>query len=75
MPLRSLALPAAAALLLSACATTREESASSPYSGPPISLATLTTVTQILSSDDYEGRAPTTKGEEKTIAYIAQRFQ
>ncbi len=75
MPLRSLAASAAAALLLAACATApRERSVQSPYSGPPISLATLTTATQILSSDEYEGRAPTTKGEEKTIAYIAQRF-
>ena len=76
MPLRSLAAPAAAALLLSACATAPKESgARSPYPGPPISLATLTTATQILSSDEYEGRAPTTKGEDKAIAYIARRFE
>jgi Zn-dependent M28 family amino/carboxypeptidase len=75
VPLRSLAAPAAAALLLSACATApRERSVQSPYSGPSISLATLTTATQILSSDEYEGRAPTTKGEDKAVAYIAQRF-
>ncbi len=76
MPLRSLALPAAAGLLLAACATApRGQSVQRPYSGPPISLATLTTATQILSSDEYEGRAPTTKGEDKTVAYIAQRFE
>ena len=75
MPLRSLAVPAAAALLLAACATPRERTAQGPYDGPPISLATLTTATQILSSDDYEGRAPTTAGEEKTVAYIAERFR
>jgi Zn-dependent M28 family amino/carboxypeptidase len=63
-------------LLLGACATTpREGVAPGPYSGPPISLATLTTATQILSSDEYEGRAPTTKGEDKAVAYIAQRFE
>ena len=76
MPLRSLGLPAAAALLLAACATTpRERTAASPYSGPAISLSTLTTATQILSSDEYEGRAPTTAGEEKAVAYIAERFR
>jgi Zn-dependent M28 family amino/carboxypeptidase len=75
VPLRSLAVPAAATLLLAACATSREPTAGSPYSGPPISLATLTTATQILSSDEYEGRAPTTAGEEKTVAYIADRFR
>jgi Zn-dependent M28 family amino/carboxypeptidase len=74
VPLRSLAAPAAA-LLVAACATTpRERTVQAPYSGPPISLATLTTATQILSSDEYEGRAPTTKGEDKTVAFIAQRF-
>ena len=75
MPLRSLALPAAATVLLAACSTPRERAAVSPYPGPPISLATLTTATQILSSDEYEGRAPTTKGEDKAVAYIAQRFR
>jgi Zn-dependent M28 family amino/carboxypeptidase len=76
MSLRSPALPAAAALLLAACATApREASVQRPYSGPAISLATLTTATQILSSDEYEGRAPTTKGEDKSVAYIAQRFE
>jgi Zn-dependent M28 family amino/carboxypeptidase len=64
-------------LLLAACATapSGQKAAQGPYSGPPISLATLTTATQILSSDDYEGRAPTTAGEEKTVAYIADRFR
>jgi Zn-dependent M28 family amino/carboxypeptidase len=75
VPLRSLAAPAAAALLLAACATApRERGVQAGYSGPPISLATLTTATQILSSDEYEGRAPTTKGEDKAVAYIAQRL-
>jgi Zn-dependent M28 family amino/carboxypeptidase len=73
VPLRTLVAPAAAALLLAACATSRDRAAETP--GPALSLATLTTVTQILSSDDYEGRAPTTKGEDKAVAYIAQRFR
>ena len=42
---------------------------------PAISLETLKTVTQTLSSDAYEGRAPTTAGEEKTVAYIIERFK
>jgi Zn-dependent M28 family amino/carboxypeptidase len=75
VPLRSLA-GAAAALLLAACATAPgERGVRSSYSGPPISLATLTTATQILSSDEFEGRAPTTRGEEKTVAYVAERFE
>lgn len=42
---------------------------------PAISTETLKTVTQTLSSDAYEGRAPTTPGEAKTVAYIAERFK
>jgi Zn-dependent M28 family amino/carboxypeptidase len=69
---------AAAALpliALAACSTTRPEAPRSGYSGPPISLATLTTGTQILSSDAFEGRAPTTAGEDKTVAYVAEGFR
>ena len=75
VPLRSLAVAAAAALLLAGCATSRGRAPAAPPTNPAISLATLTTVTQILSSDEYEGRAPTTAGEAKTVAYVADRFR
>ena len=42
---------------------------------PAISVETLKTVTQTLSSDAYEGRAPTTPAEDKTVRYIVERFQ
>jgi hypothetical protein len=42
---------------------------------PSISIDTLKSVTQELSSDTYEGRAPTTPAEDKTVAYIVKRFQ
>lgn len=42
---------------------------------PAISVDTLKTVTQTLSSDAFEGRAPTTAAEDKTVAYIVDRFQ
>ncbi len=72
MRARSLA-PFIALLGLGACATTSsEDSAEAPPA--PISLATLTSVTQILASDEYEGRAPTTLGEDKTVKLIADRF-
>lgn len=41
---------------------------------PAISVETLKSVTQELSSDAYEGRAPTTAGETKTIEYIVKRL-
>ncbi len=41
---------------------------------PVISEQTLKDVTKELSSDAFEGRAPGTAGEEKTVAYLAKRF-
>jgi Zn-dependent M28 family amino/carboxypeptidase len=41
---------------------------------PAISVETLKSVTQTLSSDAYEGRAPGTAGEAKTIKLIAERM-
>ncbi|HEY7810805.1 MAG TPA: M28 family metallopeptidase [Allosphingosinicella sp.] len=74
--LARLTLAAAAACLVAGCATTpRTDRSALAYDGPPISLATLTTATQTLSSDAFEGRAPTTKGEEKTVAFLADQFK
>ena len=41
---------------------------------PQISVETLDSITRELSSDAYEGRAPATAGEDKTVAYIIKRF-
>lgn len=41
---------------------------------PDIAVGTLKEVTKTLSSDLFEGRAPTSPGEDKTIGYIAGRF-
>ncbi|HEX8579269.1 MAG TPA: M28 family metallopeptidase [Allosphingosinicella sp.] len=74
--LARLTLAAAAACLVAGCATTpRGDRTALAYDGPPIPLATLTTATQTLSSDAFEGRAPTTKGEEKTVAFLADQFK
>jgi Zn-dependent M28 family amino/carboxypeptidase len=42
---------------------------------PTIDMAALLQHTKVLSSDAYEGRAPGTKGEELTVAYLADQFQ
>ncbi len=47
----------------------------SAQTAPAISVETLKTVTQELSSDAYEGRHPTTPAEDKTVAYIVKRFE
>lgn len=59
---------AAFALLL--CTT-----AASAQTAPAISLDTLRTVTRTLSSDAFEGRAPTAVGETRTVAYIVERMK
>ncbi len=49
--------------------------AASAQTSPAISVETLKTVTQVLSSDAYDGRAPTTPAEAKTVAYIVERMK
>ena len=49
--------------------------ASGTASAQSISLDTIKEVTRTLSSDEYEGRAPATPAEEKTLATIVQRFE
>src|SRR5689334_3320705 len=42
---------------------------------PHISAETLQRVTRTLSSDEFQGRAPGTVGEERTIAFMSQEFR
>jgi Zn-dependent M28 family amino/carboxypeptidase len=42
---------------------------------PQISVDTLKEVTKTLSSDAFEGRAPATPAEDKTVAYMIERFK
>ena len=42
---------------------------------PAISVDTLKDVTKTLASDAFEGRAPTTPGEDKATAYIVERMK
>ncbi len=41
---------------------------------PAVPVETLRDVTRALSSDSFEGRAPTTLGEMKTLSFIVDRF-
>ena len=71
---------AAAALLLSACSMGQDvESPDAALDLPDVTDGTLSEetmkrVTERLSSDEFEGRAPGTAGEEKTIAYLIEEF-
>ena len=42
---------------------------------PAISAARILAHTKILSSDEFEGRAPGSPGEEKTVAYLVSEFK
>ncbi|WP_305097775.1 M28 family peptidase [Croceibacterium aestuarii] len=72
-PARIIAAPCAALLLaLAGCAGV--PLAQPAAVGEPISLDTLKEVTQTLAADTFEGRAPGTPGEDKTLAYLVERF-
>ena len=75
------AAPAAAILFsLAACNGSADKSAATGATAlpdvavPELSLATLQDVTKELSSDAYEGRAPGTPGEQKTVDYLVKKF-
>ncbi|MEJ7935128.1 M28 family peptidase [Sphingobium sp. AN558] len=59
------------ALALSACATALD-SGFTPAAPP--SIDTMKSVVREISADSYEGRAPGSAGEDKTLAYLVQRF-
>lgn len=72
---------AAVAVLLTVAACNTSDKAATSATAipdaqiPELSLATLQEVTKELSSDAYEGRAPGTPGEEKTVAYIIKKYE
>ncbi|MET0361837.1 MAG: M28 family metallopeptidase, partial [Sphingobium sp.] len=64
-----------ALLMLSACTTDGTAPVASPSAlAVAPSTATMREVVREISADAYEGRAPGTIGEEKTLAYLVQRF-
>ena len=75
-------LVAASALLLAACNVSPEDEANSAtgldipdIASGEISEETMKTITERLSSDEFEGRMPGTAGEEKTVAYLIEQFE
>ena len=58
--------------LLTACASTPAERGPAAARIDPLRMSNMV---RTLASDDYEGRAPGTAGEAKTIAYIAEQFR
>jgi Zn-dependent M28 family amino/carboxypeptidase len=64
---------------LAACATAPVEQATadpaSPASYEPIDPARLSELTRVLASDEFQGRAPGTEGEARTVAWLSEQFR
>src|SRR5512138_3410302 len=69
------AAPIALAGLLSACASSPTRAAKPSSSSAPIDPERISSLTRTLSGDEFEGRAPGTPGEAKTIAWIAEAYR
>jgi len=72
-----------AAVLAAAACTTADQRTTTPtpeapalaaFASPPLSPAALLAHVRALSSDEFEGRAPGTHGEQLTLQYIQQAF-
>ena len=62
--------------LLTACTGSGPDKAAIPdVAVPEIALKTMQDVVTALASDEFEGRAPGTPGEEKTVALLIERFK
>jgi Zn-dependent M28 family amino/carboxypeptidase len=71
------ALLCGAALLAVGCSASTPPPAAAPTLAqlPDVDMNAVLAHTKVLSSDEYGGRAPGTKGEELTTAYLIDQFQ
>ncbi len=71
----------AAVIALAGCATSSQQSGSGTapaervFAGPPLSSEALMEHINVLSSDEFEGRAPGTNGERLTLDYLQRAFE
>src|SRR3954447_7301258 len=85
---KTVALAAAALLVTAACSTKEERPSADRLPGPtptvqrtPIGelpepdMDAVLAHTKVLASDEFQGRAPGTKGEDLTVAYLVDQFK
>ena len=66
------ALPAVSALaLMMACSSAQAGDAAAP----DIDAARMNEAVRVLASDEFQGRAPASPGEEKTVAWLVEQFR
>lgn len=85
MKLSATWLALSATLVLGACSKPAETPATTDAKAPAAEAATALVETELnprlgeyiktLASDEFQGRAPATKGEEKTVAYLSEQFK
>ncbi len=73
-PIRTLFTICTLGVALAACAVSGEERRS-PVGLPAIDTDRISEITRTLASDEFEGRAPGTAGEERTIAYLVEQLE
>ncbi len=69
------ALPLPAVLLAAAALVASAAPAARPPVSPQIDGAAVLEHTKVLASDAFEGRAPGTRGEERTVAYLVEQLK
>src|SRR5438552_924851 len=68
-------------VVLAACSTKPTETPAKTEAAPPSPAAAAITADgllshiKVLSSDEFEGRAPGSKGEDLTVAYLEKQFK
>src|SRR5688572_16336513 len=65
----------AGALALTACATSSRQSDVAAFAHPAMSAEAILAHTTVLASDEFEGRAPDSPGEELTLNYLQAAFE
>src|ERR1044071_870441 len=68
-------LPLVALLVLLGCAKKPDAQQMLLSQMPPVDAQAVLAHTKVLSSDEYEGRGPGTKGEELTVGYLVDQFK
>jgi len=62
-------------LALATVASAGGQSATMPVTPPDIGASAVLAHAKVLASDEFEGRAPGTRGEELSVAYIVDQFK
>lgn len=66
---------AAVALVCVNCGSPAPDTRASDPGFPAIDGAAVLEHAKVFASDEYEGRAPGTKGEDLTVAYVTEQFK